>query len=215
MAGKTPPPDPKQRRDAALVDSLLEDLYFSKTPTADKTPPPDVRAAGSPSRPGAAKRAGHVSRPGQRAVTSRRHESTPVGTWTRVGLGVVGAIGLTQWPYSHTCGFPLFGYLAGATAVLLVGAWGGVHSWRSRLPVAHLLAQAVFLVGFTVALSQVLPRTGNGSQAVAWGCSAEPEPPVAPVQTQAPPAGGPGAQAQGAVPQPGQTVTVPDSSGSR
>jgi hypothetical protein len=69
-------------------------------------------------------------------------------TWVKVllGVGVAAAVGVS-WPYAHVCGVPLYGYLAAAGGVVLVGLWGVVASWRSRIPLAHTLALLATLAG--------------------------------------------------------------------
>ncbi len=113
MSGsKGPQPDPGQRKDAAIVDRLLEGLFFggdTSTAKPPQTPKPTI-----PSRP---------SMPGAMHGTSARHslgtpkvgrasESGRLGTWARIAIGCLVAGAMTQWPYAHACGSELGLYLA-------------------------------------------------------------------------------------------------------
>ena len=52
-----------------------------------------------------------------------------LAAWVRVFLGVaVAAAVALAWPYAHVCGISLYGYLAAASGVVLVGLWGVVAS---------------------------------------------------------------------------------------
>ena len=92
------------------------------------------------------------------------------GTWLRVGLGAALGVGMTQWPYAHTCGLWLGLYLGAVSAVALSGLWGAVSSWRRRIPAAHLLSMAVVLWGLVLVADVVLPRTGYAAQTLTWLC---------------------------------------------
>jgi hypothetical protein len=92
-------------------------------------------------------------------------------TWVKVllGVGVAAAVGLA-WPYAHVCGVPLYGYLAAAAGVVLVGLWGMVASWKSRMSLAHTLALFATLAGAVLAGKVLLDRTDYPKQPAAWSC---------------------------------------------
>ena len=92
-------------------------------------------------------------------------------TWVKVllGVGVAAAVGLA-WPYAHVCGVPLYGYLAAAGGVVLVGLWGAVASWKSRMPLAHTLALLATLAGAILVGKVLLDRTDYPKQPATWSC---------------------------------------------
>jgi hypothetical protein len=92
-------------------------------------------------------------------------------TWVKVllGVGVAAAVGVS-WPYAHVCGVPLYGYLAASGGVVLVGAWGAVASWKSRMPLAHILALLATLAGAVLAGKVVLDRTSYPKVPSTWRC---------------------------------------------
>jgi hypothetical protein len=109
-------------------------------------------------------------------VTSRRAVLT---TWVSVLLGVMVAAGVVfAWPYAHTCGIPLYGYLAAAAGVMLVGLWAAVLSWKRRIALAHLTALLVTLTGAVILGKAVLDRSSYPGRPAAWSCSTST--PVAP-----------------------------------
>jgi hypothetical protein len=96
--------------------------------------------------------------------------TSAVGTWVKVGLGILAGAGMTQWPYTHGCGVWLFTYLGGVTAVFAAGLWGAVSSWKARLAFAHILAMLVIMCGLALAAREVLPRVGYASMEAPWFC---------------------------------------------
>jgi len=92
-------------------------------------------------------------------------------TWVKVllGVGVATAVGVA-WPYAHVCGVPLYGYLAAAGGVVLVGLWGVVASWRNRMTLAHTLALLATLAGAALAGKVVLDRSGYPKVPSTWRC---------------------------------------------
>ena len=111
------------------------------------------------------------------AAPSRAHER--LGTWLRVGLGVLLAVGTAAWPYSHQCGLRLIFYMIGAGTVVVAGGWSAISSWRRHLGVAHVIALVVTLWGLTLTAGILLPRIGYTTPAALWLC---PEPRAAPRQ---------------------------------
>ncbi len=93
-----------------------------------------------------------------------------MGAWLRVVAGLVLAVGMTQWPYGHACGFGLAAYLLAVAGVLGAGAWAGVYAWKARLALAHLAALAVTLWGLGLAAAQILPRVGYARAEASWVC---------------------------------------------
>ena len=95
-----------------------------------------------------------------------------LGTWAKVGLGVLVGIGVAPgvWPYSHGCGLRLIFYLAGVTMVVAAGLWASVASWRRRLGVAHVVSQVLIVWGILLLTREVLPRVGTAKAAILWLC---------------------------------------------
>ncbi|HEY9384472.1 MAG TPA: hypothetical protein VIP80_13260, partial [Gemmatimonadales bacterium] len=91
--------------------------------------------------------------------------------WVRVLLGVAVAAGVTlAWPYRHSCGLPLYGYLAASAGVLLAGVWGAVASWKRRLGLAHVVSLLVILCGTGLLLKELLERTNYVRYPATWSC---------------------------------------------
>ena len=162
----------KKKFDMDKIDKLLaqfpdEDEAAPKAePKQAKAPKPQLPAGKSDQQPTK-----------QRTETIAKRFA-PVFAWISVAGGVALALGMTQWPYGHSCGAGLAVYLLAAAAVLMVGLWATVHSWNARLVVPHVLALGVVLWGMGLLLFQVLPRVGYAKAEASWGCSAEIEPPA-------------------------------------
>jgi len=94
-----------------------------------------------------------------------------LGTWVKVGLGVLVGIGVTPgvWPYSHGCGLRLMFYLIGVATVIAAGLWAGISSWKGRLGFAHVVAQVLIIWGTLLLTLEVLPRVGAQAEAL-WLC---------------------------------------------
>jgi hypothetical protein len=96
-----------------------------------------------------------------------------LGGWVRVLLGVAVATGVAvAWPYRHTCGILLYGYLAASAGVLLAGLWGAVASWKRRMALAHLIALLVTLTGAVLVAKVILDRSGYPKTPSTWSCVA-------------------------------------------
>jgi hypothetical protein len=93
-----------------------------------------------------------------------------IGTWTRVVLGLLIGIGMTQWPYTHGCGLKFIFYMIGVFAVLAAGCWSSISSWKRRLGVAHVLAQGLIIWGLVLAAREILPRIGYAKVPAPWLC---------------------------------------------
>jgi hypothetical protein len=93
-----------------------------------------------------------------------------VGVWARVVLGLSLGVMMASWPYSRTCGLPLFGYLGALLIVMLSGLWAASSSWKHRAGLAHIVALSVVLYGFTLVAAELLPRTGYASDHASWSC---------------------------------------------
>lgn len=120
--------------------------------------------------PGSAVPAG----PSARASTPTRDGGgrlASLTTWLRVLLGLLLAVGMTQWPYPNACGLNLAVYLGAITTVIITGLWSSISSWRRRLGFAHTLSLLVFLWGAILAAREVLPRVGYTRHARTWTCS--------------------------------------------
>lgn len=136
------------------VDRLLNQL-----PTHREE---QMAAAASPKRVAAGPAVGGGGAP--------RDSGSRLGTWARVGLGLLVGIGMPFWPYSHGCGFKLLFYLVGVLAVIVAGVWSGLSSWKRRMGLAHLLSQLLVIWGLVMAAAVVLPRVGYAKDAATWLC---------------------------------------------
>ena len=160
------PPPPKDPLDgmSAEVDRLLKQLPGADPMLRGSSPAPKPGVGRSPlSGPAAPQPAPAAPRsptPQQKA-----------GVWVRVLLGLaVGAL-MTQWPYRHNCGLPLYLYMAAVVVVAVAGVWGALSSWKLRMGVAHLLASIVVVWSLVLGAAQVLPRVGYAARAATWQCS--------------------------------------------
>ncbi|HXQ29691.1 MAG TPA: hypothetical protein VN848_10520 [Gemmatimonadales bacterium] len=97
-----------------------------------------------------------------------------LGTWARVILGVLVGIGMTQWPYTHGCGWRFMFYLTGIGVVLTAGLWSSLSSWKRRLGVAHLLSQLLIIWGLVLGARAILPRIGYAKVSAPWLCPDDP-----------------------------------------
>ena len=133
-----------------------------------KTPPSATSGQGSGVRGGPA-----ALPAAQRAAASpvARGGRDALITWVKVllGVGVAAAVGLA-WPYAHVCGIPLYGYLAAAAGVVLVGLWGAVASWQSRKAFAHMLSLLAMLTGAVLVAKVFLDRSSYPKQPATWSC---------------------------------------------
>jgi hypothetical protein len=168
---------PKRDPLADEIDALLKKLPHAESespapraPSARPAAPPSVRSpvAGAPA---SRKPAPPAGRP-------------PLGVWAQVAAGVVLGGALTQWPYAATCGWGLLGYAAAVVALLIVGGWCAMESWRSRLGAAHIVSLAIVFWGVALAAEVVLPRIGYAAEAATWRCV--PAATAQPPQTQRP-----------------------------
>jgi hypothetical protein len=93
-----------------------------------------------------------------------------IGTWARVGLGLLLGIGMPLWPYDHACGIKLFLYFGGVLTVIVAGVWSSLSSWKRRMGRAHLLSQLLVIWGLVLAAEVILPRWGYAKEAATWFC---------------------------------------------
>jgi len=91
-------------------------------------------------------------------------------TWLRVGLGLLLAVGMTQWPYPNACGINLAIYLGAILTVAAAGLWSSVTSWRRQMGLAHALSLMVLLWGLILVAREVLPRVGYAAVTRTWVC---------------------------------------------
>jgi hypothetical protein len=89
-------------------------------------------------------------------------------------MGLALGIMMAGWPYSRTCGLPLFGYLGATVIVVLTGLWAATASWRYRVALAHVVALTVLLYGLTLGVAELLPRTGYAVDHAGWQCDETP-----------------------------------------
>jgi hypothetical protein len=142
------------------VDRLIAKNLPQADPSLGRHAPAPRPGSAAPSHPAT----GHAL-PAARASAGQW-----LGTWVRVGLGLLIGIGMTQWPYTHGCGLKLMFYLVGVVAVIAAGVWSGLSSWRRRLGVAHVLSQVLIVWGLVLAAREFLPRTGYAKAAATWLC---------------------------------------------
>ncbi len=124
---------------------------------------PKLAAAGAPALP--APRSALAGRP-----VARGREA--LSGWVRVLLGVAVAVGVAlAWPYSHSCGIQLYGYLAASAGVFLAGLWGALASWKRRMAVAHVISLLVTLTGAVLVARVILDRTTYPRHPSTWSCT--------------------------------------------
>jgi hypothetical protein len=97
-------------------------------------------------------------------------------TWIRLVLALGLGLAMTQWPYTHGCGLPLYGYLGAVGGVIVASFWSMVSSWKSRSGFAHALSIVLLFWGAALAGREVLPRIGYAKQAAPWACRPEAPP---------------------------------------
>jgi hypothetical protein len=153
--------------DAVVVDRLLKKLH-GNNPGPEPAPLTNAPLQGGFRSPGI------DASPGRRVSLSApgptpRHQGQ-VGVWVRVGLAVVVAVSLTQWPYARACGVGLLGYLLAVATVLVTGFWAAMASWRGRLASAHIIALSSLLWGLALAAHETLPRAGYIPSSASWRC---------------------------------------------
>ena len=157
-----PPPGPEPDPMARVVDRLLAQLPGLQAGPAYSPPStsrfPAVVGGGSS---------------GSTTVTRRLHEPTQsevIGVWIRVILGLSLGMMMSRWPYATTCGFPLFGYFSAILTVMLAGFWGAAAAWKFRSGLAHTVALVLLLYGISLAMAEVLPRSGYALDQATWLC---------------------------------------------
>lgn len=94
-----------------------------------------------------------------------------LAVWARVGLGLILAGVVHQWPYGLDCGLSLFFYMAALLVVIVGGGWAAFWSWRMRMGVAHILALLVVAWGAGLTAERILPRVGYAADQATWRCS--------------------------------------------
>lgn len=165
------PPDKEKQRDwdkeLAEVDRLL-----AKLPHAD----PTLGRGQVQHKPGSPAAAHGTPAAASRGPIAGAEPST-AAVWIRVGLGLLAALAMTQWPYTHVCGLKSMIYLVGAGAVLAAGVWGAWGAWRKRMGWAHGLSLGVLIMGLGFVTFEVLPKVGYAAKAATWFC---PEPTLTP-----------------------------------
>ena len=148
-------------KELAEVDRLIAKNLPQADPSLGRHAPAGHASPGTPLR-GAA--GGAAALPSGRASAGQW-----LGTWVRVGLGLLIGVGMTQWPYAHSCGPKLLFYLVGVAAVITTGVWSSLSSWRRRLGVAHVLSQVLIVWGVLLAADVFVPRIGAKAVAT-WLC---------------------------------------------
>ena len=113
------------------------------------------------------KRAQPAARPG---TSAQDLGGGRIGTWARVGLGLLLGIGMPLWPYDHACGIKLFIYLGGVLTVVVAGVWSSLSSWKRRMGTAHLISQLLVIWGLVLTAEVMLPRFGYAKTPATWFC---------------------------------------------
>ena len=149
-------------KEMAEIDKLI-----AKTP-AQGAREPVVQGAREPGSQGAR---GQAALPSPRAAAPVSSRREALGTWVKVllGAGVATAVAF-YWPYAHGCGLQLYGYVAAAAGVMVVGLWGIVASWKARMGLAHLIALLSMLLGGALIAKTVLDRSSYPKVPSTWRC---------------------------------------------
>jgi hypothetical protein len=142
---------------AGVVDRLLAELPgLQGEPIASRSSPRASLATGAGTAPVRA----------AEAVTPRQW----LGVWIRVLLGLAPGVMMAGWPYLHSCGTSLVGYLGAVLTVTLAGIWAAASAWRYRVALAHVVALMIVLYGFALLTAELLPRTGYALEHASWQC---------------------------------------------
>jgi hypothetical protein len=144
-------------KELSAIDKAIDRMPAGGSPAPASTP-----AKSAPTAPGAAPR---------RADAPMARAGRPVATWLRVILVLALAAAMPFWPYAHQCGINLVLYLGAAVFLVLVGIWGAVRAWHTRLGLAHVLSLLSVLWGIGLVANEVLPRVGYAANPLAWTCS--------------------------------------------
>jgi len=156
------------------TDKVVREL-LKQLPYAD----PDLK--GVPTPPAAR---------GQRQTPAPIMKPKPPGwqrSWGWAALAIVLGVGLSQWPYARTCGFPLYAYLAVVVLLPVVSLRAVVASWIDRRAVAHSFAIVMVLGGLGYCAEVVLPRVNYARVGATWRCQLTPSFAVAPPILAGPP----------------------------
>jgi len=145
-------------KEMAEIDKII--ASGPPAPAAASQPAPVAKAARAPSAPDAQPRG------------AARGRYAVLFTWVRLVLGLSLGAAMTQWPYTHGCGLPLFVYLGAVLAVVIAGVWSGISSWKTRSGLAHFLSIGLIIWGGVLAAREVLPRIGYAKQSAEWVCRA-------------------------------------------
>ena len=112
----------------------------------------------------------------QARVTAERDSTRTWPAFLRLALASALGVGILFWPYSKTCGLPLYGYLAAVTAVTAGGLWSSVWTWRHRTARAHVLSLLLVIWGLVLGAVEILPHSGyakpDATHPNGWSCTA-------------------------------------------
>jgi hypothetical protein len=138
---------------AGVVDRLLAQL-------------PGLQGEPIPSRPVSRSNTSYAASPPRDGPSPRQW----LGVWIRVLLGFGLGVTMSGWPYLHSCGMSLVGYLSAVVTVILTGLWAATSAWRYRIALAHVVALVVVLYGVALITAELLPRTGYAVDHAGWQC---------------------------------------------
>lgn len=150
-------------KEMADIDKMIS---ANPAPPAGTSAPPTA----IPARTGSAA----TSVPAPRAATPVGQVTRPrdtLGVWLKTILGAVGFAALLVWPYGTACGTPLYGFLAGATAVAASGIWTMGSAWTHRRGMANAVGLLILLGGLALIASEILPRIGYAAVEKTWTCN--------------------------------------------
>ena len=80
--------------------------------------------------------------------------------WGRVVLVGALALAIGFWPYAHTCGFPLWGYMGACAMIVVGGLWSSMCTWHARTAIAHVLSLVFVAAGIWTFALEIAPRVG-------------------------------------------------------
>lgn len=110
------------------------------------------------------------------AVLAPTHQPRRWIAWAQLSVAIAAGAGLWFWPWATRCGLNAMSFTAATGAVMALGLWSAVGSWRHRQGLAHVLSFVVMVWGLVLGAREVLPRMGYAIPTIerpaGWGCEA-------------------------------------------